>query len=72
LGYISLGGLIQATGLGANQLCAACFTGDYPIHVQPESRELGKYLLEAPDQETPAAGGSKPAPAGGDALEQAR
>jgi amidophosphoribosyltransferase len=48
LGYISLEGLIRAAGQPAGQLCAACFTGDYPIYVQPESRELGKYLLEAP------------------------
>jgi amidophosphoribosyltransferase len=50
LGYISLEGLIRATRQGAGRLCAACFTGEYPLYVQPESRELGKYLLESPNR----------------------
>ncbi|MDR2347829.1 MAG: amidophosphoribosyltransferase, partial [Bifidobacteriaceae bacterium] len=47
LGYISLEGLVQASGQAPDQLCTACFTGHYPIHVQAESRERGKYILEA-------------------------
>ncbi|NCD20129.1 MAG: amidophosphoribosyltransferase [Actinobacteria bacterium] len=30
LGYISLEGMIAATTIPADRLCAACFTGDYP------------------------------------------
>jgi amidophosphoribosyltransferase len=45
LGYISLEGLIAASGQAPDSLCRACFTGEYPIYVQPEARELGKFLL---------------------------
>src|SRR5690625_4009623 len=31
LGYISTEGMIEATTLPASRLCAACFTGEYPI-----------------------------------------
>src|SRR5690606_11547796 len=31
LGYISLEGMIEATEQPASALCAACFTGSYPI-----------------------------------------
>jgi len=33
LRYLSLPGLIQATGLAKNTLCTGCFTGKYPIKV---------------------------------------
>ncbi|GAB6086396.1 amidophosphoribosyltransferase [Alkaliphilus crotonatoxidans] len=33
LGFISLPGLIQATGLPAAHFCTACFNGDYPLEV---------------------------------------
>ncbi|MDR1188258.1 MAG: amidophosphoribosyltransferase [Bifidobacteriaceae bacterium] len=63
LGYISLEGLIAATGQAPAALCAACFTGQYPIDVPVESRVLGKYLLDAPGQAPPAqALASDPAP----------
>ena len=44
LGYISLGGLTEATTLPASQLCRACFDGIYPVLV--EETERGKYLRE--------------------------
>jgi amidophosphoribosyltransferase len=71
LGYISLEGLIRATRQSRDQLCTACFTGVYPIEVQPESREFGKYLFQEPAH----TGGAMPigsaAPASGlPALEQ--
>ncbi len=44
LGFVSLEGLIQATTLPAEQLCHACFDGDYPVAVTES--EQGKYLLE--------------------------
>ncbi|UNX56650.1 amidophosphoribosyltransferase (plasmid) [Georgenia sp. TF02-10] len=46
LGYISLDGMVEATGQPAGNLCTACFTGEYPIPLPDESR-LGKHLLEA-------------------------
>jgi amidophosphoribosyltransferase len=45
LGYLTLEQLIAATTVPAERLCAACFTGDYPIAL-PESELLGKHLLE--------------------------
>jgi amidophosphoribosyltransferase len=46
LGYISLEGMIEATRQPQDQLCCACFTGEYPIPLPDESL-LGKHLLEA-------------------------
>ena len=46
LGYISLEGMVAATGRPAQQLCMACFNGEYPIPLPDESR-LGKHLLES-------------------------
>ncbi len=46
LGYISLDGMIDATGQTQENLCHACFTGEYPIELPDESL-LGKHLLEA-------------------------
>ncbi|MDR2381773.1 MAG: amidophosphoribosyltransferase [Bifidobacteriaceae bacterium] len=48
LGYISLGGLVAATRQEPGALCTACFTGEYPLYVQPELKQHGKYLLETP------------------------
>ncbi|NKX93933.1 amidophosphoribosyltransferase [Sanguibacter hominis ATCC BAA-789] len=48
LGYISLEAMIEATEQPASQLCAACFTGEYPIEL-PDAEQLGKHLLEAGD-----------------------
>ncbi len=45
LGYISLEGMIESTGQPTGSLCAACFTGDYPIPL-PDESQLGKHLLE--------------------------
>ncbi|MQW77913.1 amidophosphoribosyltransferase [Nocardioides sp. dk4132] len=46
LGYISLDGMIEATKQPAEQLCQACFTGEYPVPL-PDESQLGKHLLEA-------------------------
>ena len=46
LGYISLDGMIEATGQQRSALCTACFTGEYPVELPDESL-LGKHLLEA-------------------------
>lgn len=45
LGYVSLEGLIEATRVPAEKLCAACFTGEYPIRI-PEEMSEGKMRLE--------------------------
>ncbi|MDN4160734.1 amidophosphoribosyltransferase [Nocardioides abyssi] len=46
LGYISLEGMVEATGQPSESLCQACFTGEYPVELPDESL-LGKHLLEA-------------------------
>jgi amidophosphoribosyltransferase len=44
LGYISLDELIAASQIPKDNLCRACFDGEYPIPVEEGSR--GKHLLE--------------------------
>ncbi|MGH2499124.1 MAG: amidophosphoribosyltransferase, partial [Candidatus Limnocylindria bacterium] len=43
LGYLSLEGMIEATGATRGELCTACFTGEYLVPVQ---LELSKESLE--------------------------
>src|SRR5450432_3448876 len=43
LGYLDLEGMIEATGKPANSFCLACFTGKYPLPVDPE---LDKFIME--------------------------
>jgi amidophosphoribosyltransferase len=45
LAYISLEQLIEATSIPGDDLCHACFDGQYPIPL-PEPEHLGKHLLE--------------------------
>ena len=45
LGYLSLQGMIAATGSPAEAFCRACFDGEYPV---PVPEEAGKFLLEHP------------------------
>jgi len=45
LGYLSLEGMVAATGAPKDNFCRACFDGEYPIEV-PEG--AGKFLLEQP------------------------
>ncbi|MDO8105882.1 amidophosphoribosyltransferase [Isoptericola sp. b441] len=47
LGYISLEGMVAASDQPAGRLCAACFTGDYPIALPPAER-LGTALVDQP------------------------
>jgi amidophosphoribosyltransferase len=44
LGYVSLEGLTEASGLPASRLCRACFDGQYPIPVAEDDR--GKHVLD--------------------------
>ncbi len=56
LGYVSLEGLIEATQVGKQALCRACFDGIYPVEL-PLSERLGKSILEnAADLEPVASG----------------
>lgn len=43
LGYLSMEGLLKATGMPREQLCLACFDGSYPIEVPCE---ITKHLFE--------------------------
>jgi amidophosphoribosyltransferase len=45
LGYVSLDGLVAATGQPVDSLCRACFDGVYPIPL-PTDELVGKHLLE--------------------------
>jgi len=44
LGYVSLEGLTEASGLPASRLCRACFDGQYPVPVADDDR--GKHVLD--------------------------
>ena len=46
LAYLSLEGMVEATGAGAETFCLACFNGEYPIEI-PESVKAGKLALES-------------------------
>lgn len=45
LGYLSMEGMVAATGSPKSEFCRACFDGEYPIEI-PE--RAGKFLLEQP------------------------
>ena len=45
LGYLSLDGMVSATGRPGDAFCRACFDGEYPI---PIPEHAGKFLLEHP------------------------
>jgi amidophosphoribosyltransferase len=45
LGYLSMAGMVAATGSTKGELCRACFDGEYPIPIPENS---GKFLLEHP------------------------
>ncbi len=46
LAYLSLEGMVDATGAPASDFCLACFNGDYPIEI-PEAVRRGKLALES-------------------------
>ena len=53
LRYLSIEGLIRATGLPADRHCLACFTGDYPVPVQLEMDKLALETGDALDGDSP-------------------
>jgi len=72
LGYVSLAGLVAATGQPRTRLCRACFDGEYPIEL-PAGNVIGKHVLEGvgrraavpedqPSEEIGAAGHASAAP----------
>jgi amidophosphoribosyltransferase len=51
LHYLTIDGMVQATGLPKNEFCLACFNGSYPIAL-PKDGAVGKHVLETVDSET--------------------
>jgi amidophosphoribosyltransferase len=45
LAYLSMDGVYEAVGSGADVHCDACFTGNYPLGDDPDSAN-GKFALE--------------------------
>lgn len=43
IGYLDVDGMVRATELPRNNFCLACFTGDYPVPVDPQ---LDKFIME--------------------------
>jgi len=43
LGYLSLEGMVQSTGLPNSEFCTACYTGKYP---SPVDSEMDKFTIE--------------------------
>ena len=43
IGYLDVAGMVRATGLTEDHFCLACFTGEYPIPVDPD---LDKFIME--------------------------
>ena len=43
IGYLDVDGMVRATGQPASNFCLACFTGEYPIPVDPK---LDKFIME--------------------------
>jgi amidophosphoribosyltransferase len=43
LGYLDTAGMVRATGRDENSFCTACFTGKYPVAVNPD---LDKLIFE--------------------------
>jgi amidophosphoribosyltransferase len=43
LGYLSLDGMVRATGRPMNEFCLACYTGEYPVKYDPT---VDKHIIE--------------------------
>ena len=46
VGYLDVDGMVRATGRPEKEFCLACFTGKYPVPVDPA---LDKYIMERRD-----------------------
>ncbi len=60
LHYISIDGMVKATGFDKSEFCLACFNEQYPIPL-PRQMELGKYIFEQ-SQDANGEGDVDPAP----------
>ncbi len=45
LGYLSVDGLLESTGIPKGNFCVACFTGDYPVgfETEPDKHDLEQF-----------------------------
>ena len=43
IGYLSVEGMVRATGHPSSKFCMACYTGDYPVSFQ---QDLDKFIME--------------------------
>ncbi|WP_413227862.1 amidophosphoribosyltransferase [Actinomyces respiraculi] len=64
LGYLSVDGMVEATAQPREELCAACFTGQYPIAPPVEGVPVGAL----PVQRVPTAVRRRPATVGDDVV----
>ena len=46
LHYLTIDGMVEATGFSKDDFCLACFNEEYPIRLPNRQLELGKYILE--------------------------
>lgn len=51
LGYLSFQGMVEATGLSADQFCTSCFTGEYPSPIGDRAKNI-KYVNGRPSEKT--------------------
>ncbi len=51
LGYLDVEGMVKASGQPVSEFCLACFTGNYPLPVDPE---LDKFIMEKRDARSKA------------------
>ncbi len=56
LAYLSLEGLFRFAGGRRHGFCDACFTGEYPVALEEESRGRQLHLFEAGERVTAARG----------------
>ncbi len=59
LGYLDVEGMVRATGRKMNEFCLACFTGNYPLPVDPA---LDKFIMEKREQRARALAAEEPQP----------
>lgn len=55
LGYLSLEGMLQAFGRGENEMCAACFSGRYPVPFTEAPAQTVLFAFDDAADEDPAA-----------------
>ena len=50
LGYLDVEGMVRATGKPVNEFCLACFTGNYPLPVDPSAGQVHHGKTRGPRQ----------------------